>query len=558
MERMRLLSVKSKRSSFSVRFIILAIFIVLLGFFLRFFQLGNVPGSLNWDEVSWGYNAYAIATTGKDEHGMPYPLSFKAFGDYKQPMYVYLDAIPTAIFGLTAFATRFPSALFGSLSVLIVFLLVYEMFYSYRYRNQLAMLSMLLFALSPWSIQFSRVAFEANIGVFFTMTGVWLFLRGFRLRSMWLSIVSVLVLSLSCYTYHSQKLFTPMLFAILLWYARSFLLQKRIIFALLIGVFFLMNIAWIADMRTTSRGRSVMFTSEMDKVLGDTPLYKLADREDHNPLGLVFHTNRLVVANRYIEQYLSHFDFNFLFTEGDNPRHHPPLMGVLYLVSFPFIIIGLISLIRNMRQQSLLLVPWLLLAPVAAALAINAPNASRSLVFLPVWQILAALGILTMILSLKKVRVRYLVSGFILLAYSLNFFYFIHTYFAHTDSVNENPIYWQYGYEEMVVSSPELEKQKPVIFAPDVEQGYIFYLFYNNIQPAHYFSPGVKEQMNDSCLRIQNAYFGDCIAILKDAYVYSAKIPETTSKVQTIKTITYPDGSRAFSLFSLTEGVAQE
>jgi len=91
--------------------LILAIFLV--GTFLRFYNLGIVPNSMEWDEVSWGYNAYSILRTGKDEYGVSLPISFKAFGDYKQPVYVYSEVIPIAIFGLNSFAVRFPSALYA-------------------------------------------------------------------------------------------------------------------------------------------------------------------------------------------------------------------------------------------------------------------------------------------------------------------------------------------------------------------------------------------------------------------------------------------------------------
>ena len=65
--------------------------IVLLAGFLRFWQLASLPPSLYWDEVSQGYNAYSILTTGKDEHQEFLPLArFQAFGDYKAPVNIYL------------------------------------------------------------------------------------------------------------------------------------------------------------------------------------------------------------------------------------------------------------------------------------------------------------------------------------------------------------------------------------------------------------------------------------------------------------------------------------
>ncbi|MCJ7740040.1 hypothetical protein MUP32_01830, partial [Candidatus Microgenomates bacterium] len=62
---------------------ILLMAIFLLAFILRFWQLGSVPQSLDWDEASLGYNAYSIMKTGRDEYGSFLPLSIRSFGDYK-------------------------------------------------------------------------------------------------------------------------------------------------------------------------------------------------------------------------------------------------------------------------------------------------------------------------------------------------------------------------------------------------------------------------------------------------------------------------------------------
>src|SRR5579859_8002203 len=105
------------------------VFIILIAFILRFFQLGVNPPSLTWDEVAWGYNAYSIGTDGRDEFGRLLPYNYlESFGDFKPPIYAYLDIIPIKIFGLTAFATRFPSAVFGVLTVLMTYYLVLLLF----------------------------------------------------------------------------------------------------------------------------------------------------------------------------------------------------------------------------------------------------------------------------------------------------------------------------------------------------------------------------------------------------------------------------------------------
>ena len=80
---------------------IILVVIIIIAAFLRFYQLGNNPSSLTWDEAAWGYNAYSLGIDGKDEFGRFLPLDYlESFGDFKPPLYAYLDIIPIKIFGL--------------------------------------------------------------------------------------------------------------------------------------------------------------------------------------------------------------------------------------------------------------------------------------------------------------------------------------------------------------------------------------------------------------------------------------------------------------------------
>ena len=102
--------------------------LTLLGFILRFTGLDQNPPSLNWDEVSHGYNAFSILKTGKDEWGVTFPLIFRAFGDYKLPLYIYLTTVPVALFGLNAISVRLISVLAGTLAIPGIYLLTRQLF----------------------------------------------------------------------------------------------------------------------------------------------------------------------------------------------------------------------------------------------------------------------------------------------------------------------------------------------------------------------------------------------------------------------------------------------
>ena len=134
---------------------ILLVLIFIVGLFLRFFLLGGNPPSLNWDEASTGYNAFSILKTGKDEYGNFLPLSIRSFDDYKPPLYTYLDVPFVGIFGLTDFAVRLPSAILGTLTILVIYFLVLEffpkigqkqeVFSENRFQQEIALLSAFFF-----------------------------------------------------------------------------------------------------------------------------------------------------------------------------------------------------------------------------------------------------------------------------------------------------------------------------------------------------------------------------------------------------------------------------
>src|SRR3989344_8827227 len=140
-------------------------FIIIIAAVLRLWYIGNIPPSPNWDEVALGYNAYSIMLTGRDEYGEYLPIILRSYDDYKPALYAYFVIPFIKILGLEVFAVRLPSALFGILAVLATYFLVKEIFSDRR----IAFLSSFLLAISPWHIQFSRIAFESNVGLAFNI-----------------------------------------------------------------------------------------------------------------------------------------------------------------------------------------------------------------------------------------------------------------------------------------------------------------------------------------------------------------------------------------------------
>lgn len=148
--------------------------IVLLGIFIisviiRFYHLESIPRGALDDKASHGYIAYSLLHTQKDERGNYLPLHFEAFGDEKLPAYPYILTLFISIFDLSNFSTRFPSALAGSLLVLVIYGLLRSLNSGYIE----SLFASIVVALSPWSIVLSRMAFESNVALLFFTIGLW-------------------------------------------------------------------------------------------------------------------------------------------------------------------------------------------------------------------------------------------------------------------------------------------------------------------------------------------------------------------------------------------------
>jgi len=455
------------------------IIILLISILLRFYQLGVNPSSLDWDEASLGYNAYHLLKTGSDEYGERWPLAIRSFGDYKPSVYVYLTIPPVAIFGLTEVAVRLPSAILGVLTVVVTFFLVKELFR----REDLALLSMFFLAISPWHLQFSRIAFEANVGLFWFVAGVWLFLKGIK-NGIFLA-VSAVSFALSLYSYHSPRLVLPFLLIGYLWYFRQALWQHRkyVFLAFLTGLLFVLPLVKVF---LTGAGLARFSSVSIFSSAGilDRSIPKIEqDQRQNFPLGFIIHNRRLVWIVAVLKGYLDHWNFDFLFLKGDAPgRHHAVGMGMLYLWDFPFLLAGIYWLLKEKGKNAFPLFWWFLVAPLASAIATGTPHAERAPLYLPVLQIFVAYGVL----KLTK-KIFFFGAAFLLL---INGFYCLHQYYVH--SPIDYAFDWQYGYKQMVeVVNQEEENFDKIVVTKFYDQPYIFFLFYNNrLDPNQYKNDG--------------------------------------------------------------------
>lgn len=471
----------------SKRFVLLVLsFIILLAAFLRFYNLGTNPPSLTWDEAAWGYNSYTLGLDGKDEFGRFLPITYiESFGDFKPPVYAYLGIIPVKIFGLNEFATRFPSAFFGTLTVLLTFFLVKRIFWLKKESEIVGLIAAFFLAISPWHIMLSRAAFEANVSTFFIVAGVLTFLVGVQDKK-WFLILSAISFTLSMYTFNTARIVSPILVLVLAiaFRNRLFINKTQTIIAALVGVLMIAPaIPFLLSPQAGLRFKEV-------NIFSDPEIVKTANQSIQNDNNAIWskllHNRRVLYGFEYVKHYFDNLSPNFLFIKGDgNPKFSTQNVGQMYIFDILFLGIGLLLLIRK-REGNWWLVPvWILVGIIPAATARETPHALRIETTLPMFQIIVAYGVYWVgkwALSIKFGRVVVAVACLLLL---FNFVFFWHDLMGNYKYLYSAE--WQYGYKDSIAYVNEnKDKYDKVQVTQQLGRPYIYYLFYDKINPEDF------------------------------------------------------------------------
>lgn len=525
------------------------ILILLLAGFLRFYKLSSVPVSLYWDEVSLGYNAYSILKTGKDEHGNFMPLTnFPAFGDYKPPLYIYATVPSIAAFGLNEFALRFPSAFFGTLTVLLTYFLARKLTAS----DKIGAISAFFLAISPWHLQFSRGAFEANLGLFFSTLGIFLFLHTPKIK--WLILPSLASFLAAMYTFTGQRLFVPFILIILFIQFRKDLVKnfKIALFAAIIfGITFWPLYSFATQ---TIEGRLRFDEVTIFKDLDPINL-SVTYREKDNYIWWsgIIHNRRLNYAYQYLIHYFDAFNPSFLFSRGDvNPRLSIQEVGELYYFDLPLILAGVYFLLSSRQKYRFLIIGWLLISPIGPATARETPHALRMIHILPTFQIISALGAYYLYQLIKYKKAYITVLSLVIF---LNLFYYLHMYYIHWP-LNFSGA-WQFGYKQAIESiKPLYRDSDQIIVSNSLGRPYIYALFYLQVEPEEYWKDRNVYKDNFSFIHVDNFgkfRFVDSIdpGNVKGKSLFIMPPGLTPTNANIIKEIKDPKGNTVFEISQL-------
>lgn len=444
--------------------LLLLIILIITGAVLRFTLLGQFPPSPNWDEVSLGYNSYSLLLTGRDEWGITLPTIFRAYGDFKLPGFVYLLTPFVGLFGLSSVTIRSLSALAGSLSIFLVYFLGIRIT-----KNRLiAIVSAFLMCVSPWSFFVSRVALEANLGLFLFLLGACL------LISKRLSL-AIVFLGLSAWTYNSFRIFTP------LFLIGYLLIQKKDIKLSIIHylLFTILFVPIFIQLGSTSGQARFYWTT----ILDSGAIARINELQSR-PGGRLVYNKLTYFGVVFAQNYLRHFSPSQLFIKGPtNYQFSVPNHGLLFIVALPFFYLGLL---RVTRSKTLAL--WLIVGPIASSATRDSPHVLRSITMLPIFIFFTSMGVEWLH---RKFKVIFVPQLFALTCLILSIFY-LHTY--TTTYPRDYSWSWQYGHAQVAeYIQNNYENYDQIIITKRYGEPHEFLNFFLSTPPADYQSSPTKK-----------------------------------------------------------------
>lgn len=537
---------------------IFLIAIIALGFFIRFYRLGEAPAGLYLDEAAQGYNAYSILKTGRDEFGEFFPIVFRSFADFKTPVYIYLIVPLIPVFGLTPFTVRFPSFFFSVLTLPLIYLLLRKLLPKSAPSAALALLTALMLAISPWHTLFGRTNFECNVALFFLLLAIYSFYLALKKPS--LLILSAIFFAITIPAYHSQRLIVPLMLLLLFVRHRHLLMspshRRFSVGAFMLGL--LLSLPTLSIMTTPgflARAATLNIFTQIPS--GHLGWYQ-------GPLASLINARWYLTTKEFFSLYLSYFSPRNLFLLGDyGPRSSFPDLATLFTWQYPFYLYGLYRLVveKKLGEARFFILALLLISPLPAAVTRDPFTTIRALPMVIPLSLVVSLGLIRFYQLLAPVLQKAVPAIFtFVIVYSLVNLY------SSVIVLNEyfRAPYWDYGWQQVVDRLNTLDQKLPVVVDNARAEPYSQVLFFTKFDPGEYqrenFEVSPTEYYTNLArnpvkrlgritvrpitwepdLMREQYLVGDGIAISRQ------QISE--NKMTLIEEVNYPDGSPAYRI----------
>jgi len=481
--------------------------IIFLAFFLRFGKINTLPPSLFSDEVDAGYQALIFNQKHTDYFGNKVPIHFHSFSDWRTSLQIYSISIFQKITKNPEISVRLPSAFFGVISVIVVYLITQSL------------IPALLLTISPWAIHYSRTGFEVSGMLLVIFLGIYFWQKYLKTSKGAFLYFSALFFCLSPYFYSTAKLFLPIVFILIfsIWKKNIINIGLKRVFSVIIFCFLVLSPLLIDTLAGRSGFRfsyiSIFSEPHREQVV-DSLRYEDILIDHPGEIGVktplfsyILHNKYQLSAKKFFRNYVSSFSTDFLILKGDgNVRHGFGGHGLIYFIDYFLIFVGIITIFKTKKinKLSTLFLGLLLTAPIPFALTrdSSSAHATRLILMLPSLVYFSYLGI-------NYLRQKnHFFFYFLLTIYLFSLINFGDYYYHHYPQQSARQ--WHTGMKEAVVASNSFS-DKPLVFSSTYEPFLPFFLFY---KPYNLYSPSVTTNLAE----INNSSFSG--QILDNKYYF--------------------------------------
>jgi len=496
---------------------IAVLFIIAFG--LRYYKIASAPSGIGVDEASFGYNAYSILQTGKDERGIKYPLIFEANGDQKLPIYAYSLVPFIKLFGLNNLAVRLPSVIAGSLMGIILFLLLLEL----GYKIKLSFVGSFIAITSPWSLMLSRFGYESNVALLFFITGIYFSFLAFRKHSIFYALLGGLFTGVTWYSYIAYR---PVSLIILIVFLAVYHVNRNkitVVGPTLLISFLILVFPFIFSL-LSKQGTARLYQSGYIANIGAV----MSINENRTYCSNQFpkficysSANKLFYyLNKYFSRYITAVSTSYLFITGEKDFTYMNVddYGLFYSALIPLYLIGFLSfgyrlINRKSSKVDLILLAGLIFAPLPSVLA-GDPQKVRLTPLFPFIILILVYGIQLLDDFIKPKIYKKIYYGLIIFGVTVSTLFFMVNFLSvHTQKYETT-----YGtYIPKLMSYLNQQDKNTKIYIRSITEAIGFYAFFNKIDP-NVFQKTVKRTKPDAIgfalpIKLGNIYIAD-----KDIY----------------------------------------
>ncbi len=467
---------------------------VILAATLRFSWLGTIPYGPLVDELHFGYISYSLLQTGKDEHGISWPIVFRGFGDYKLPLYAYGTMPFVAQFGLSVFSIRALSALAGVATVATIYFLLKKL----QFSESVSLFGAVVVALLPWTVIISRIGYESNLTFAIWTCGLLVFAAFWQQRKNWMLYTGAVLFGVTWYGYISYRPVSAVILILLLllfWRTKVVSFSTSLITLGIFGVVvspFLLTLG--GGSSNTARLKQIGIFADGGVVRGIDESRNYCQEDLPRAVCDLVWNKGTVLIQTIGKRYSQTLSTDYMVFEGERSKYlDTDNAGMLYLSTSLLFFIGVLTSVQvknRYRKLVFLAFLFLIIALFPAIIAGDHPQRVRMTPALPFFIVIASIGLTNLLAAVQIVRKRHrkhalaglwvVLLGMVFVESSM---YLINYFTVHTKKYDSS---YQAFSRDLMPYLRQRAQGQPIYSTVWFSDPVMHYAFHNSLDPAVY------------------------------------------------------------------------